>query len=164
MPLFGRRPAPQPLPLERPRLDGSGWPGDPDLGRASFAVSTRYEVGSRRAHDLDALGLAERLVDALLPPLGLRVAEPDAPYLRNLLLTAARVGAGLGLLAAGAPGTVDRATAGALWLARRALPAMPADQERVAAWLLLAGHWAARTDVAPHADAVRLLLEDLPRT
>lgn len=164
MPLFGRRPAPQPLPLERPRLDGAGWPDAPGLGRPSFEVSTRYEVGNRRAHDPDALGLAERLLDAALPLLRLQVAQEDAPYLRNLLLTAARVGAGLGLLTSGPPGTVDRATAGALWLARRALPAMPPDRERVAAWLLLAGHWAARTDVAPHAVAVGRLLEDLPRT
>lgn len=162
--MFGRRAAPQPLPLARPRLDGSGWPGGPDLRRGSFAVSTRYEVGIRRAHELDALGLAERLVDALLPRLGLAVAEPDAPYLRKVLLTAARVGAGLGLLTATAPDGVDRTTAGALWLARGALPTMPAEQERVAAWLLLAGHWAARTDVAPHAAAVGLLLEDLRRT
>lgn len=153
-------PSPGPLPLELPRLSGQGWP---PRRRASFAVQTACSLAERRAHEPDATGVGERLVDALLPLVATGARADDAPYLRTVLLTAARLGAALGLLSSAAPGTLDRRTAGALWSLRATLPPMPAQQERLAAWFLLAGHWAARTDTVPHARALAALRAELAR-
>lgn len=127
----------------------------------SFEVQTAFELGQRRAHEPDAHGLAERLVDAALPRLVTGAAPQDAPHLRKTFVTAARLGAGLGLLSSAPPDVVDRRTAGALWQARRSLPGMPAQWSALASWLLLAGHWAARTDVAPHTRAIEQLTAEL---
>lgn len=150
-----------PLPLELPRLSGEGWP---PRRRASFDVQTACSLAERRAHEPDATGVGERLVDALLPLVETGAPVQDAPYVRKVLLTAARLGAALGLLSSAAPGTLDDRTAGALWALRATLPRMPEQQERLAAWFLLAGHWAARTDTVPHTRAVAALREELLRT
>lgn len=156
-----RRRVPEPaLPLAQPSLDGSGWPDAAGLGRPSFEVQTTWELAQRRAAELDALGIAERLVDALLPVLRLDVPAEDAPHLRKTLVTAARLGVGLALLRPGPPHVVDRISAGALWWARGTLPATTDD---LAAHCLLAGHWVARTDVSPHTRAVLQLVADARR-
>jgi hypothetical protein len=167
MPLFRRSPKqPEPsLPLARPALDGGGWPDAPGLGRAGFEVQTWSEIGERRAHDPDAIGLAERLLDALLPLLDVGAPPEDAPYVENTFTVAARRGAGLGLLEVtlpeAQPDAVDRRIAGALWQARRDLPRMREDWQRVASYLLLAAYWAARSDSAPHGRALAALVADL---
>lgn len=160
MRLFRRGPAQVPLPLVMPRLSGDGgWPPAP--GR-SFDASTCHELGTRRAFDADAHGTGEALLEAALPHLDLRVGAEDEPYLRSVLSAAARTGAGIGLvelgLASPARDELSAAAAGALWQARGGLPAMPEDRSRVAAWFLLAGHYAARVGpsaLAPLVDALR---------
>lgn len=162
MGLFRRRPPPEPLPLVVPRPDGSGWPDAPGLARVGFDVQTYGAMGERRAADPDALGVAERLVDVLLPLLGLHPSPEDAPHVRKTLLVAARRGAGLGLVEregmSTPPDGVDRRIAGALWLARGQLPNRPEDVARATGYLLLAGYWAVRTDDAPHARAAQELV------
>lgn len=158
MPLHRRRPPLPPLPLEQPRLDGGGWPPAP--ARAGFEVQTAWELAQRRAVEPDAHGVGERVVDAVLPVLRLDVPAQDRPHLYKTLVTAARLGAGVALLRGGEPGRLDRTAAGVLWLARRSLPATPGD---LGSFLLLAGHWTARTDVTPHATAVAALVVDAER-
>lgn len=158
----GRRPgrtADQPLPLSVPRPDGTGWPQE--AGRPSFEASTYYELGSRRAYEPAAHDLAGRLVAGLLPHLTTGATPEDAPYLHKVFLTAARLGAGLGIVereaTSSAPGELDRDIAGALGQARRGLPAMREDWARTATWFLLAGHYLARQEPAA-CDGVLLAL------
>lgn len=140
MPLFARRTRPA-LPLVLPRPDGTGWP---DVGRRSFDAAAYLELGTRRAYEPEAHAVADRLIELALPRLGV-VADPDdQPYLERTFTVAARIGAGIGLVDREqvAPGSaeLDTAVAGALQLARRGLPAMQDDWERVGGWFLLAGH------------------------
>ena len=146
MRLFARRP--RHLPIALPRIDGSGWPDPSEVGRPSFDTSTYYELAIRHAYDPEAHAAADRLVDELLPRIPTGVSAEDEPYLRKVFTTAARIGAGLGIvdrtLADHDPDQVDRSIAGALWEARRKLPAMQADWARTAGWFLLAGFHLAR--------------------
>ena len=146
MRLFRRPPPAESHPLVVPRLSGDGgWP--PMTGR-SFEASTHHELGTRRAFEADAHGIGEALLEAALPQLDLQVEPEDEPYLRSVLSAAARTGAGIALVEADlsrpADGVLTPAAAGALWQARGGLPSMPEDRARVAAWFLLAGHYAAR--------------------
>lgn len=144
MPLFARR-RPGPVALPAPRLDGTGWPAP---GRPSFAASALHELALRGAYEVEAHAVADALVDRFLVrllPGG--VGVEDEPYLRKTVLTAARVGAGLGRTVHGSdlgPDEVDEATSGALLRAREGLPAMPGEQEVVAGWFLLAAFRVAR--------------------
>lgn len=141
MPLFARRPRP-PVPLPPPGPDGTGWPG---AGRPGFAASALHESGLRGAYEVEAHAVADRLLDQLLPLLPTGASEQDAPFLRKVLLTAARVGAGLGALARdGQADVVDPDLAGALLLARGGLPQMPPRQAALAGYVLLAGFRTAR--------------------
>ena len=148
--MFRRRPSPPPAPLalELPRLDDLRWPGG--SGRPSFEASTYSEMAHRRAHDPDAHALADRLTAQVLPLLDIRASAEDEPYLHKTLLTAARLGVGLGLVerqaTAATPGELDPSIAGAIGTARRTLPAVQEQQGDVAGWFLLAGHWLARQD------------------
>lgn len=151
MGLFTRRdrPVPDPLPLRTPRLDGTGWPDPSALGRPSFASATYYEMATRRAYEPQAHAIADALLAAALPRVSTGATAEDEPYLRKVLLVAARIGAGLGLvdreqLAAG-PEVLHRDIALALVQARRGLPAMRQDWALVAGWFLLAGHLLARS-------------------
>lgn len=149
MPLFSRRPGPPShLPLAPPGLDGAGWPDEAALGRPSFDTSTFYELGVRHAYDPEAHAVGDRLVEDLLPRVPTGVSEQDEPYLRKVFLTAARIGAGIAIvertLEPPEPGTVDRHVAGALWQARRKLPAMQPGWSRTAGYFLLAGFHVAR--------------------
>lgn len=159
--LFSRRPSHLPLPAPR-LLDGAGWPDETVVGRPSFDSSSLHELGVRHAYDPEAHAIGSRLVDDVLERVPTGVADQDEPHLRKVYGTAARIGAGLAVvertLPASPPGSVDRSLAGALWQARRQLPAMPADQDRTAAWFLLAGFHLGRSGPA----AVRELLADLP--
>ncbi|CAN5301367.1 hypothetical protein BH24ACT10_BH24ACT10_03720 [soil metagenome] len=161
MPLFARRPAPAPLPLVLPRLDGTGWTAD--HAKASFEASTHYENGCRQAYEPTVHVLADRLLEQVLPGVVTGASAQDAPYLEKVLRTAARLGAGIGVVervsTAAAPGELDRGIAGALGLARRGLPAMQPDWERLAAWFLLAGHFLARHDPAQQQAVLRVLVE-----
>jgi hypothetical protein len=161
MSLFRRRSTPAgPLPLLPPRLDGSTWP-DPSEAARSFEASTYHELGGRRAFEPDAHDLAEQLVDAALPRLDTGAAPEDEPFLRKVFLAAARIGVGIGLvegaMTAADPQSMDRAIAGALWQARKGLPAMQEDWARTGAWFLLAGHYAARTGPSAVASLVTLM-------
>jgi hypothetical protein len=157
VPLFARRSRPA-LPLVLPRPDGSGWP---DLGRPSFDAAAYRELGTRRAYEPEAHAVADRLVPAALPLLGVVADAVDQPYLTRTFTVAARIGAGIGLVDREqvAPGSrdLDPAIAGALLLARRGLPAMQDDWARVGGWFLLAGHRLGRCG----PDALPELLEAL---
>jgi hypothetical protein len=138
--LFMRRSRPA-LPLVLPRPDGTGWP---DAVRPSFDAAAYHELGTRRAYEPEAHAVADRLVPAALPLLGVVADAEDQPYLARTFTVAARIGAGIGLVdreqvAAGST-ELDPAVAGALGLARRGLPAMQDDWARVGGWFLLAGH------------------------
>ncbi|MDP9434200.1 MAG: hypothetical protein M3P93_02980 [Actinomycetota bacterium] len=148
MGLFRRRPPT--LPLSLPRPDGAGWPDRAETGRPSFEGATYYELGTRNAFEPEAHDLADRLVDAVLPRLATGVTEEDEPYLRKTFLTAARIGAGVGMAERSLATPIhlmDRHVAAALWLARRKLPAMRADWSRTGAYFMLAGYYLARTDL-----------------
>jgi len=140
VPLFARRSRPA-LRLELPRPDGSGWP---DAGRPSFDAAAYLELGTRRAYEPEAHAVADRLVEAALPRMGVTAEPQDQPHLARTFTVAARIGAGIGLVdrEQGAPGSadLDRAVAGALVLARKGLPAMQEDWARAGGWFLLAGH------------------------
>ncbi len=145
-----RRPSrPTTLPLGRPGPDGGGWPDRDEVGRPTFASSTLHEMALRAAYEPEAHAIGDRLVDDVLPRVPLVVSDEDAPYLRRVLLTAARIGAGVGIVERSAgpdvvDGQVDRDVAAALWRARSALPPMPPVREQVAAYFLLAGFVVAR--------------------
>lgn len=143
------RTSPAELPYVRPRLDGTGWPPQTDVGRPSFDSATFAELGQRCAHDPEAHVVADRLVGDLLPHVPTVVTAEDEPYLRKTFRTAAQIGAGLGIverdLGRPAGATIDRRVAGALWQARRRLPAMQPDWSAAAAYFLLAGYAVARS-------------------
>ncbi len=134
------------LPLEPPSSAGAGWP---EAGRRSFDSSTFHELAVRHAFDPEAHAVADRLMADLLPRLDVVVSSEDAPYLTKVLLTGARIGAGVAIVERTLPatpaGTVDRRIAGALWEARTKLPAMQPDWGRTAGFLLLAGFHLGRT-------------------
>lgn len=150
MRLFPRRPSH--LPLVLPLIDGSGWPDAAAVGRPSFEAATFHELAVRHAYDLEAHAIGDRLVADLLPLVVTRVSAEDEPFLHKVFLTAARVGAGVGIVertvATPDPALVDRHIAGALWEARRKLPAMQPDWARTAGYFLLAGFHVARTGPA----------------
>ena len=140
MPLFARR-SRTALPLVLPHPDGTGWP---DPGRRSFDAAAYLELGTRRAYEPEAHAIADRLVPAALPRLGVVASSEDQPYLARTFTVAARLGAGIGLVdreqvTAGSL-ELDPAIAGALQLAGRGLPAMQDDWALVAGWFVLAGH------------------------
>lgn len=143
------RTGPASVPLALPRLDGTGWPDEAALGRPSFETNTFYELAVRHAYDPEAHAVADRLVEQALPRVPTGVTAEDEPYLRKVFTTAARIGAGVAIvertLGPADPGTADGRIAGALWQARRKLPAMQADWGRSAGWFLLAGYHVART-------------------
>ena len=146
MPLFARRPT-GPLPLPAPRPDGTGWPDADAVGRPSFEAAAFHEIAVKNAYEIEAHAVADRLVDQLLPRLPAVGEAVDAPFLRKVVLTAARIGAGLGMVGRGlddAPDEVDRRVAGALLLARRGLPDMPPAQAALVGYFLLAAFRVAR--------------------
>ena len=153
------RPVPEPLPLALPRPDGSSWLNA--MAQPSFEASTYYEMATRRAHEPEAHALADRLLEAALPAVPTGASAEDEPYLRKVLLTAARIGVGLGLVDPSPPGRLDPAVAGALGQARRGLPAMQPDWALLGAWFLAAGHYLARHDGPAREDVLRVLVEQL---
>lgn len=170
MGLFRRRApdqVPAVLPLGLPRLDGAGWPDRAQSGRGpSFDVRTLQELGQRNAYEPEAHTVGELLVEAALPRVGTGVSAADAPYLQQVYSTAARMGAGLALVGRTLPDAgeraVDQRLAGALWMARRTLPAMPPDREAVAAWFLLAGFHLGRSGPAWSVEVLDVLVAELP--
>jgi hypothetical protein len=147
MPLFGRKD--RSLPLRVPRFGGPLWPDRREFARHSFATQTLYQMARREAFEPQAHAVVDLLVDSVLPLFPLDVAPQDAPYLRQVLLAAAQVGAGIGLVEARTadPGeqSIDRDIGGALWEAASELPALPPEQRRLALYLLQSGHYLART-------------------
>lgn len=129
--------------LAPPLPDGTGWPDRDRLPRRSFEARTYHELGLRNAFETEAHAIADRLVEDLRPLVDVAVPEQDEAFLRKIFVTAARVGAGLGMLSRTLPslgeGTVEPSVAGALWLARDAQPSMPGARAEAAGWFLLAG-------------------------
>jgi hypothetical protein len=146
--LFRRRP--RYVPLVVPRLDGTTWPDRATLGRPSFDALTFYDLGYREAFEPEAHDIADLLVEAVLRRVPARVSAEDEPYLMRVFVNAARIGAGIGIVERKIekPGDqmMDRRVCGALWQARRELPAMQGDWAQVAQYLLLAGYYVARHD------------------
>jgi hypothetical protein len=164
--LIRRRPAS--LPLRVPRPDGSTWPTRDVVGRASFAASAVHQMGYGEAFTPQAHDIVDPLLEQVLPRLHVDAAPGDLPHLRQLLSSAAQIGAGIGLveqrqvgqrLAEGGQAT-DRTVAAALLQAADELPAMPAHQHAVATYLLHCGYYLARTGPA----GLSLLLDPLHET
>jgi hypothetical protein len=149
MPLIRRRR--RLLPLQFPRLDGTTWPDRHEVGRTSFAASTLYQMGYQEAFGPESHDITDLLLDQVLPLLPTDAAPEDEPYLRRVFSSAARIGAGIGIVERRVvphhePGT-DRQIAGALWVAAGDLPSMPARQQGVALYLLQCGYYLARTEL-----------------
>jgi hypothetical protein len=164
MPLFRRKPTR--LPLRMPRMDGSSWPDRRDVERRSFAALTLYEMGYREAFEPEAAAIADRLVEEVLPMLPIDSAPGDAPYLRQVFVSAAQIGAGIGIVdrRTAHPGErgIDRDVGQALWEAVSELPAMPPEQRRIARYLLQAGHYVARTGLGMIPRMLASLADDDP--
>jgi hypothetical protein len=170
------------LPLRPPRLDGSTWLPRDESGRASFEVSTLYEMAQRAAFEPIAHELAEQLLDAVLPllPIGSAgaagaaadaagaVDSADEPYVQRILMVAAQVGAGIGLVEsrslAPPSGLTDRRTWTVLWTALRDLPTMPPTQRFAAAYLMQAGPFLARVGDGGVSDVAADLRDELARS
>lgn len=160
MALFKRQPRLL-LPLQLPRLDATSWTDPDDVGRPSFAANTLYQIGYREAFEPEAVDIADLLIAEILPHVRTPVAPEDEPYLRSAFTAAAQIGAGIGIVerrtADTDEGSMSRDIGGALWVARRDLPAMPPPQRRVALFLLQSGYYVART----HPAAIALLQASL---
>lgn len=160
---FSRRPSSSAelLAVSLPRPDGSGWPDRDSVGRPSFDSSTFYELGLRSAYEPEAHAISARLVDDVLPHVPTGVSAEDEPYLSKVFATAARIGAGVGIVERGLgvadPAVVDRRIGAALWEGRRKLPVMPPEWATTAAYFLLAGFTVARSG----PDTVDRLVEEL---
>ncbi len=89
MPLFRRKPPT--LPLRMPRIDGSSWPDRRDVERRSFAALTLYQMGYREAFEPEAATIADRLAEEVLPMFLIDSAPGDAPYLRQVFVSAAQM-------------------------------------------------------------------------
>ncbi len=156
---FTSKPTSVQVPL--PTADGSGWPDKATVGRPSFESNTFYELGVRHAYDAEAHAISARLADDLLPHVHTGASDEDEPYLHKVFTTAARIGAGVGIvdrgLGAAETGHVDRRIAAALWEGRRKLPVMSPEWGTTAGYFLLAGFHVARTG-PPMVDR---LLEEL---
>lgn len=135
------------LPL--PHADGRSWTFEAAGARRDFAARTTYESGYRNAFDPPAPAIAEALVDRIEPDAHARLgtAAEDEPYIRQMLMTAAQVGAGLSSVdphAGQDTHDLDPAIAGAFLLADDDLPAQTAEQRTLGRYLIQAGHYAAR--------------------
>lgn len=163
--MWWSRAKPTSVPVDLPDVDGRGWPDRAAVGRPSFESSTFYELGVRHAYDPEAHAISARLADDLLPHVHTGVSGEDQPYLHKVFTTAARVGAGVGIVDRGLepsePGHVDRRIAAALWEGRRKLPVMSPQWATTAGFFLLAGFHVAR---AGPAEADRVLQELRPAT
>ena len=164
MPLFRRKP--QSLPLRMPRLDGSSWPDRRDVERRSFAALTLYQMGYREAFEPEAATIADRLVEEVLPMFPIDSAPEDAPYLRQVFVSAAQIGAGIGIVDRGTAypdeRSIDLEVGRALWEAVSELPAMPPEQRRIARYLLAAGHYVARAGFETIPRMLASLADDDP--
>jgi hypothetical protein len=153
---------PRLLPIPYPRLDGSSWPDAREAGTASFAAATLYDLARREAFTPEAHDVIDPLVEAVLPLVATGAAAADEAHLHRVLVAAAQIGAGIGLVERrtvqdDVAGT-DRSVAGVLWMAAEDLPAMPTAQRRLARYLLQCGYFLARTGpaaVPELVDAVR---------
>jgi hypothetical protein len=163
VPWFRRRPDPPVLPLQMPRLDGTSWPERGAASRPSFATATLFQMGYREAFEPEAHDIAEEIVAEVLRRLALEADPVDEPYLRKACTTAARLGAGLGIVERRSgyadERSTDRRIAAALWQARRDLAGLPAPWQGAAAYLMQCGYYVART----HPATVPLLLDALER-
>lgn len=136
---------PRLLPLALPALDMQLPAGaDP----RSFAAQTIYQMGYREAFEPEAHDVVDLLIADVLSAVVLDVTAEDEPYLKQLLTTAAQIGAGIGLVERRGgrlpEHLIDRDIEGALRAAVVELPKLPPDQHRLACFLIRFGHYAAR--------------------
>ena len=93
-------------------------------------------------------------------------APGDARYLRQVFVSAAQIGAGIGIVdrrtAHPDERSIDREVGRALWAAVSELPAMPPEQRRIARYLLQAGHYVARTGFGTIPRMLASLADDDP--
>ncbi|MGV8967252.1 MAG: hypothetical protein ACOH2F_13345 [Cellulomonas sp.] len=124
-------------------------------------MNALHEMGYREAFEPEAHAIAELIVDDVLPMIDVVVAPEDEPYLRRILMVAAQVGAGIGIVEARMTGLgaleTDRRIGAALWKALRDLPALEPAHRFIAAYVMQCGHYLARLGVA----TVPLLLAGL---
>lgn len=152
MALFKRR-EPASFTVRVPSLDGTSWTEQTTGARRDFAARTAYDSGYRNAFDPPAPDTADRLVALVLPAAEQQFGSSpeDRPYVEQLLMSAAQVGAGLASVDPDVGAETDRldpVVAGAFLLADDEITTATADQRRWVRFLLQAGHYVVR-----HGDA-----------
>src|SRR5690606_10053862 len=108
-----------------PRLDGSTWPPSDRRARRGFSAATTHRLGLDAAFTPQAHEVADLIAARLLPLLELDASPADLPHTIDLLRSAARIGAGLGLVDARqdlGPELMSADVAGALAEAEADLP------------------------------------------
>ncbi len=155
------RRSPAVISLAAPRLDGSTWPALAPGARSGFGASTIHRLGLEEAFTPRAREIADVVTSRLVPLLPYETRAEDLPHLVDLLRSAARVGAGIGLVelrdSTLPADVVGRDAAGALGEAERDLPPLPAPLGGLTRYVMHAGHHLARRGT----DAVDLLAADL---
>lgn len=135
------------VPLRAPRLDGSTWPGHDPGARSGFEAATTHRLGLDAAFTPEAHDVADLVVARLVPHLDFAASVDDLPHTIDLLRSATRIGAGLGLVDARRRPGRDRMraeVAGALVEAEHDLPPLTPPLARLVRYLLHAGHHVAR--------------------
>lgn len=132
-----------PIELARPRLDGTGWPGDHPAAAHGFGAATVHRLGLDAAFSPRAREIGDLVTARLVPLLQFESSFADLPHAIDVLRSAARTGAGIGLVG-GEGEHIATDAAGALAQAQADLPPMPTEVGRAARYVLWAGHHVAR--------------------
>lgn len=134
--------------LSVPLLDGTSWPNSQHASRGSFASRILYHNGYRAAFEPSSQEVGSLIEERVLSRLVLDATTEDLPYLLQTLQSAGRIGAGIGLTETPSDArTVDPETISALHEAAAALPAMRAEDQATAIFLLQTGYYLARVGI-----------------
>lgn len=103
-----------------------------------------HRLGLDAAFTPRARAIGDLVTAHLVQRLEFEASAGDLPFAIDLLRSAARTGAGIGLIGGDDPGRITSDTAGALAQARADLPAAPAATPDHVRYVLWAGHHVAR--------------------
>lgn len=139
--------------MRAPALDGSTWPPDQPGARTGFGAATTHRMGLDAAFTPRAQDIADLVTARLVSLLDFDASPEDVPHVIDVLRSAARVGAGIGIVdARNSSLTLELMgadAAGALGEAERDLPGLTPELHAYARFVLHAGHHVAR--VGPQA-------------